>query len=290
MVSVDHGQSSAIGAGLLDDDVGLLGDEWDASWMPGHPLFPARLGTRVPGPGGTELTRWMLDALGIGPGDRVVELAAGLGAAASHTLARGPAAYTAVDHDPAAVAALSVLAGPGPTAVRAVRSGAAATGLADGSATVVYGEGLLTMRPDSGKQRVVREARRLLTGAGGRYALHELCLLPDGLDPAHAERIRADLAERLHVDARPLTASGWHGLLASEGFTVTARNTAPPAPLRARRLVADKGLGGALRVTGRTLRDPVARRRVLGMRRVLHRHRDHLGAISLVAAALPPAP
>src|SRR5688572_30301444 len=87
----------------------LPGDGLDAARMPGHWLL-ARLGKRVLRPGGVELTRWMLDALDVDPRDRVVELAAGLGATARLTLTRHPAAYTAVDRNPAAVAALSALA------------------------------------------------------------------------------------------------------------------------------------------------------------------------------------
>ncbi|MFI1538571.1 class I SAM-dependent methyltransferase [Streptomyces anandii] len=257
--------------------------------MPGHWLL-ARLGKRVLRPGGVELTRWMLDALRVGPGDRVVELAGGLGATARLTLARGPAAYTAVDRDPAAVAALSALTGPGRGRVRAVGVDAARTGLPDGTATVVHGEAMLSMQPEPAERRVVAEARRLLADSCGRYALHELCVLPDGLDPALAERIGADLSGALRVGARPLTPSGWSGLLAAEGFTVTDRRIAPMALLEARRLVADEGLAGALGIAGRALRDPAALRRVLRMRRVFCRHRAHLGAIALVARPAPTRP
>lgn len=264
----------------------LPGDGLHAARMPGHWLL-ARLGKRVLRPGGVELTRWMLDALDVDPEDRVVELAAGLGATARLTLTRHPAAYTAVDRDPAAVAALSALATPGPTVVRAVRSDAADTGLPDSGATVVYGEAMLTMQPEPAKRRVVREARRLLDDSTGRYAIHELCLLPDDLDPALADRITADLGEAIHVGARPLTPTGWSELLAEEGLTVTAHRTAPMALLEPRRLIADEGLLPALRITGRVLRDPATLRRVLHMRRVFHRHRTHLGAISLIAVPAP---
>ncbi|MFJ5560736.1 methyltransferase domain-containing protein [Streptomyces sp. NPDC093250] len=265
------------------------GDGLDAARMPGHWLL-ARLGKRVLRPGGVELTRWMLDALGVDPQDRVVELAAGLGATARLTLTRRPAAYTAVDRDAAAVAALSTLAGPGPTEVRAVRSDAADTGLPDDGATVVYGEAMLTMQPYPAKRRIVREAHRLLDGSTGRYAVHELCLLPDGLDPALADRITADLKDAIHVGARPLTPSDWSELLTTEGFTVTARKTAPMALLEPRRLIDDEGLLPALRIAGRALRDPAALRRVLHMRRVFRRHSAHLGAISLVAVPTPSQP
>ncbi|MFF7645239.1 methyltransferase domain-containing protein [Streptomyces canus] len=273
----------------LQRNIALPGDGLDAARMPGHWLL-ARLGKRVLRPGGVELTRWMLDTLGVEPEDRVVELAAGLGATARLTLARGPAAYTAVDRDAAAVAALGALAGPGPTVVRAVRSDAADTGLPDGGATVVYGEAMLTMQPEPAKRRVVREARRLLDDSTGRYAVHELCLLPDGLDPALADRITADLGDAIHVGARPLTPTGWSELLADEGFTVTAHTTAPMALLEPGRLVADEGVLPALRIAGRALRDPAALRRVLHMRRVFQRHRAHLGAISLIAVPTPTEP
>jgi SAM-dependent methyltransferase len=270
----------------LQQNASLPGDGLDAARMPGHWLL-ARLGKRVLRPGGVELTRWMLDALGVDPEDRVVELAAGLGATARLTLTRRPAAYTAVDRDVAAVATLSTLTGPGPTEVRAVRSDAAATGLPDGCATVVYGEAMLTMQPCPAKRRVVREARRLLDGSTGRYALHELCLLPDDLDPAVADRITADLQDAIHVGARPLTPSDWSELLTTEGFTVTAQKIAPMALLEPRRLIDDEGLIPALRIAGRALRDPAALRRVLHMRHVFRRHSAHLGAISLLAVATP---
>ncbi|WP_367319984.1 methyltransferase domain-containing protein [Streptomyces sp. HUAS ZL42] len=281
MASTDHP--------ALRKNVPLPGDGLDASRMPGHWLL-ARLGKRVLRPGGVEMTRWMLDALGVDLEDRVVELAAGLGATARLTLARRPAVYTAVDRDAAAVAALGALVAPGSTEVRAVCADAGDTGLPDGDATVVYGEAMLTMQPHPAKRRVVREARRLLDGSTGRYAVHELCLLPDGLDPALADRIAADLQDAIHVGARPLTPTGWSELLAEEGFTVTARTTAPMALLEPRRLVADEGPAAALRIAGRALRDPSALRRVLHMRRVFRRHSAHLGAIGLLAVPTPSRP
>ncbi|MFI2433543.1 class I SAM-dependent methyltransferase [Streptomyces sp. NPDC018693] len=257
------------------------GEGLDAARLPGHWLL-ARLGKRVLRPGGVELTRWMLDELAVGPEDRVVELAAGLGATARLTLERVPARYIAVDRDAAAVAALSTLTASTTTEVRAVRADAADTGLPDGCGSVVYGEAMLTMQPYAAKRRVVREARRLLAGPGGRYGIHELCLLPDDIDPALAEQIAADLAGAIHVGARPLTPGDWSALLTDEGFTLTARRTAPMALLEPRRLVADEGLAGALGIVGRALRDPVAGRRVTRMRRVFRRHQAHLGAISLI--------
>jgi hypothetical protein len=246
-----------------------------------------RLGKRAVRPGGLELTRWMLDALAVGTDDRVVELAVGLGATARLVLARHPAGYIGVDRDPAAVAALSLLPHSGPTEVCGHRADLARTGLPAGRATVVYGETTLTMLPGPAKHHVVREARRLLAD-DGRYAVHELCLIPDDLSPAAARRIGDDLGGATRAGAYPLTVSGWRDLLTAEGFTVTAQRTAPMVLLEPRRMVADEGLAQALGVVGRTLRDGAARRRALETRRVFRRHRVHLGAVTLCAVPTRP--
>jgi hypothetical protein len=60
--------------------------------MQGHWVL-ARAGKRVLRPGGIELTRQMLDALAIGPQDRVVEFAPGLGITARMVLRKHPLTY-----------------------------------------------------------------------------------------------------------------------------------------------------------------------------------------------------
>ncbi|CAN5902909.1 hypothetical protein BH23ACT11_BH23ACT11_17250 [soil metagenome] len=59
-----------------------------AGRMPGHWLL-ARLGKGVLPPGGIDLTREMLDGLGISPADQVVGFARGLGSTARLALERG---------------------------------------------------------------------------------------------------------------------------------------------------------------------------------------------------------
>ena len=54
------------------------------------------------------------------------------------------------------------------------------TGLPDTTATVVYGEAMLTMQTSDKKQQIVQEAFRLMKPTG-RYGIHELCLVPDDL-------------------------------------------------------------------------------------------------------------
>ncbi len=246
--------------------------------MPGHWLL-ARLGKRVLRPGGLELTRRMLDALDIRSLDHVVEFAPGLGTTARITLGRKPASYTGIERDEAAARAVAGYLGG--QNQRCLVGDAEETGLPDAWATVVYGEAMLTMQRPPQKRRIVGEAYRVLK-PGGRYGIHELCLVPDGLDEGKKEDIRRALSEKIHVGARPLTPSEWRALLASEGFEVRTEATAPMHLLEPKRLIQDEGLGGALRFAKNVLKDAEPRGRVLGMRKVFRRYREHLGAIMLV--------
>ena len=274
---MDGTQSGTAASGRLQPEKIL-----DPAKMPGHWLL-ARLGKRVLRPGGLELTRRMLEGLDVRPTDEVVEFAPGLGATARMTLDRLPASYTGVERDEAAARTVrGYLDGPGR---QCLVGNAEETGLPDGAATVVYGEAMLTMQRPPQKRRIVEEAHRILR-PGGRYGIHELCLVSDDLDEVVKAEIQRELSAEIHVGARPLTPSEWRGLLESGGFEVGAESMAPMHLLEPRRLVRDEGLAGALRFAWNVLRNPEARKRVLAMRRVFRRHRGHLAAISLVGVKL----
>lgn len=247
--------------------------------MPGHWLL-ARLGKRVLRPGGIELTHKLLSELAIGGGDEVVEFAPGLGHTARMTLTRGPRSYTAVDRDQAAAALVArYLSGPNQHCVVGT---AKQTGLPSESATVVYGEAMLSMQPATSKARIVAEAARLLK-PGGRYGIHELCLVPDDLDQATRDAILDELSREIHVGVRPLTATEWRELLAGAGLSVVAQQTAPMHLLEPACLIRDEGLLRALRFAWNVARDHAARRRVLAMRGIFRKYHNHLAAIALVA-------
>lgn len=148
--------------------------------MPGHWLL-ARLGKRVLRPGGVELTRRMLDELDILPSDAVVEFAPGLGFTARLTLNRRPYSYTAIEQEEAAAQTVSRIL-PGPRQ-RCLVGSAEDTGLPGMSATVVYGEAMLTMQTPDLKCRILKEAYRLLK-PGGRYGIHELVGIRRFRDPS----------------------------------------------------------------------------------------------------------
>lgn len=246
--------------------------------MPGHWLL-AQMGKRVLRPGGLELTHRMIDALALGAADDVVEFAPGLGVTARRTLSFAPASYTAVERDESAAALVREML-PGDRQ-QVVLGHAEATGLPGGSATVVYGEAMLSMQPPQTKSQIVREACRLLR-PGGRYAIHELCLVPDDLADSVKDEIHQSLSEAIHAGVRPLTIAEWRQLLEAEGLTVKEQAQAPMHLLEPRRVVQDEGLWGAARFAWNVARHQEARRRVWAMRSVFRKYRDHLAAVMLV--------
>ncbi len=247
--------------------------------MPGHWLL-AKMGKRVLRPGGLELTHVMLERLNIQPRDAVVEFAPGLGVTARLTLSRHPTSYTAVERDEAAAKEVqSYLSGP---RQHCQLGSAEQTGLPNQSATVVYGEAMLTMQGAEQKQRIVAEAFRLLK-PGGRYGIHELSLTPDDLPETVQEDISREMSRNIHVGARPLSAREWRELLTGAGFKIQSEATAPMHLLEPRRLIRDEGFFRALRFVFNVVRTPEARKRVFSMRRMFRKHRKHLAAINIVA-------
>ncbi|HOE96578.1 MAG TPA: SAM-dependent methyltransferase, partial [Candidatus Sumerlaeota bacterium] len=156
-------------AHLLDADIPL-------ARLPGHWVL-ARLGKRVLRPGGLDSTRRLLKALAIGPADRVVEFAPGLGLTARRILGLRPAAYTAVERDESAARRLrDCLTGP---AIQIVNAGAEASGLPDQCAEVVLGEAMLTMQPPEKKAAIVYDA---LEGTRAKTGIDPVQTLKKALD------------------------------------------------------------------------------------------------------------
>lgn len=266
-----------------DTELPLPGVTLAAEKMPGHWLL-ARLGKRVLRPGGLDLTRSMLESLAIRRSDAVVEFAPGLGVTTRLALDFHPASYTAIEGDEAAAHRVrELLAG---SEQRCLIGSAEGTGLPSNSATVVYGEAMLTMQGVAQKRRIVREAARILR-PGGRYGIHELCLVPDDLDEAIKLEIQHVLSQTIHVGARPLTAKEWRALLEAEGFNIRTEMFRPMRLLKPGRLIQDEGLWGALRFAWNLCRDAEARQRVIAMRRVFWKYRAHVAAIMLVGIKHP---
>ena len=247
------------------------------SSAPGHWVL-ARAGKRVLRPGGAALSAAMLSHAGLAGAD-VVELAPGLGRTAAEIIKDHPASYTAIDRDPDAARRVAAVIGD----LGTVRQGEAAdTGLDDASADVVVGEAMLTMQGDKSKAAIVAEAARVLR-PGGRYAIHELGVAPDDIDEEYYTQLRRDLARAIHVNARPMTAAAWRGLLEDAGLVVDWVDTAPMALLKMSRNLRDEGPGGAARIMWNVMRDKALRARVMEMRRTFTRYEKDMVGIALVA-------
>lgn len=255
------------------------GSDLKTEKMPGHWLL-ARMGKRVLRPGGIELTRRMIQELAIGSSDHVVEFAPGLGATARLTLKQHPASYTGVERNE--TAADIVRRALSSDTQRCVVGRAEETGLPEESATVVYGEAMLSMQPPSTKARIAREAFRLLK-PGGRYGIHELSLTTPDLDASLKEEIAAELSQVIHHGVRPLSTDEWSDVLCAEGFEIQTHAEAAMHLLEPRRVISDEGLFGAMRFVFNVASHRDARRRVLAMRSIFRRYRQHLAAILLVA-------
>jgi len=246
--------------------------------MPAHWLL-AQMGKRVLRPGGMELTRRMLDALAIGPADDVVEFAPGLGATAKLTLQRGPASYVAIERDEAAAKHVGgLLRGP---RQRCVIGNAQATGLPPQSASVVYGEAMLTMQPSATKNQIAAEAARLLRPSG-RYGIHELALVPDDLPDSLRQEIARAFGRTIHHLVLPLTAAEWRDILERHGLEVQTTLHAPMHLLEPGRLVRDEGPLRAARFVFNVLCHKEARKRVLELRNLFCSYRDNVAAVALV--------
>ena len=256
----------------------LPGEHVDPARVPAHWLL-ARIGKRVLRPGGRRLTLGLLDRLHITGQDRVVEFAPGVGGTTRLILDRRPAGYTGVERDPrAAVVVQDLLANP---AYICRTADAQATGLDDGSATVVLGEAYLSMLPEPAKRRIVAEAFRVLE-PGGRFGLHELALLPDQAPGSEQDAVRQQLSEALHVGARPLTTADWRRLVEDAGFVIEHQTLVPMGLLRPGQVLQDEGILRTLAIAGRIVRDRAIRARILTLRRTFRALGEHIGAIGLV--------
>ncbi len=246
--------------------------------MQGHWVL-ARAGKRVLRPGGLALTRQMIDALSISQDDRVVEFAPGMGVTAQMVLSKKPAQYWGVERDPAAATRLEALLPKGTAQI--IGAQAEHSGLPSTCASVVYGEAMLSMQTPEQKKRILSEARRLLA-VGGRYGIHEICFRPDDISVQKRREIEAEMSKEIHVGVQPLSRSEWRELFEQFGLKVIWCGEADLELLEPRRILQDEGIVGCLRIAFNVARDPLLRQRILAIRKIFRKYREHLGAISIV--------
>ncbi|WMJ73601.1 methyltransferase domain-containing protein [Cytophagaceae bacterium ABcell3] len=253
-------------------------DKYEVSKMPGHWLL-ARLGKKILRPGGVELTNLILKHLNIRRQDTVVELAPGIGATAHKILAGELHRYYGIDQNKEVVTTLSKKY-PG-NYIQFINANAVNTGLPDACASKVIGEAMLTMQSKSNKQQIINEAYRLLK-RNGKYAIHEICLVPEDISDDKKNMLSKGISGNIHVNARPLTLNEWTSLFVKAGFKIKKVLYSPMHLLETGRLVKDEGVTGVLKIGFNALRTPGALNRVLSMRKMFRALEPNMKAISII--------
>lgn len=245
----------------------------------GHWIL-AKMGKKVLRPGGKELTMKMIENLDIQAEDKIVEFAPGLGFTAKIALQKNPKSYTGVElNEEAANILRKSITGKNRTIIV---GNAAASTLDTESQNKVFGEAMLTMQADQRKSKIIKEAYRILK-TGGTYGIHELGLQPNDIDEDVKAKIQRELADVIKVNARPLTVKEWSNLLEKEGFTIKKTATNPMHLLEKKRMIDDEGFFRTLKIAFNILTHPKEHKRILAMRRVFRKYKNHLNAISIVA-------
>lgn len=252
----------------------------DVSKMSGHRLL-ACVGKRVLRPGGLKLTHRLLAGLSVDTDDDVVEFAPGMGTTARLILDRSPRSYLGVERNTETMN-LAARRLPKRPHATVVVGAADKTNLPAASASVVLGEAMLTISAPEQKERIVAEAFRILR-PGGRYGIHELCVVPDQMRPEQRREIEQSLYPIILAGAHPLPAEEWKTLLVGAGFQIVEIGYAPMHLLRPYRLIRDEGIVGAFRVARNLLLDRDVRQRVLAMHNLFERYREVLRAIFIIA-------
>lgn len=180
-----------------------------------HPLIQWLLGGELH-PGGEATTRRSLELLGLGPGERLLDLASGTGASALLAARERGCAVVGLDYGEGAVAAARAAAAAvsPPAPVEFVAGDAESLPFSDREFDAVLCECSLCTFGD--KRRAVAEIARVLR-AGGRVAISDVV--------ADRDRLPAELGGTLATVAcvgEALDERGYRELLESAGFEIVA--------------------------------------------------------------------
>ncbi|MDO5664368.1 MAG: methyltransferase domain-containing protein [Bacteroidia bacterium] len=245
----------------------------------GHWIL-AKMGKKVLRPGGKELTLKLIENLNIQNQHDVVEFAPGMGFTASFVLQKEPHTYTGIELNEEATSRLKkIIKGENR---KVINTNASESTLPDNYADRVYGEAMLTMQPDIKKSAIVKEAYRILK-KGGLYGIHELSLSPNDLKEDLKTDIQNSLIKNIRVNARPLTEHEWINTLEKEGFKIKKIEKNPMILLEPKRIIDDEGFWRFCKIVFNILTHPKERKRILEMRRVFKKYKEHMVAVSFIA-------
>ncbi|NMU81926.1 SAM-dependent methyltransferase, partial [Vibrio parahaemolyticus] len=84
--------------------------------------------------------------------------------------------------------------------------------------------------------------------SNGRYGIHELCITPDNIDENTKRKIQKAVSQTIQHPAKPITPSEWKTLLEDNGFVVEFEALAPMHLLEPKRVIADEGILGFIKI------------------------------------------
>jgi SAM-dependent methyltransferase len=248
--------------------------------LPGY-WFLGKMGKRVLRPGGIALSRAMLAALAITKDDDVVEYAPGLGSTATIALEHRPKSYLGIEKDAVAASSLTtIVARYGSYRVEAADA-TVYDDLPSGSASVIYGESMLTIHNEAAKRKLLERVYKTLR-PGGRFAFQELSLIEAAASPEAAADFLRELMAAVRHPAWPLSVDQWRTLVYEIGFEIVEELRAPVRLLEVERLREDEGDVGAITFLSNVLEDDEAIKRFLAIRSFFRSHSDEVCGYCLV--------
>lgn len=245
----------------------------------GHWLL-AKMGKRVLRPGGRELTEKLVEKLQINTEDDVLEFAPGLGFTANLALKQNPKSYLGVDASLDAIHHLQQKFRQENVAF--LEGNAEEVAKESNSISKLYGEAMLTMHADHRKEKIMKEAHRLLK-PGGLYAIHEIGLVPDDMSEELKATIQKDLAKAIRVNARPLTLSEWAQMLDEAGFDVIDKEVNGMFLLKPKRILQDEGFFRTLKIGWNIMKSSAAQKRIRGMYQVFSKYEEYMNSVLFIA-------
>ena len=127
----------------------------------------------------------------------------------------------------------------------------------------------------------MRQVSRTLV-PGGHYALQEISITSDDLDPAFAKTMLRDIQKAVRHPAWPNSVEQWRGFLERHDFEIIEDFQRPVLLLEPERLLEDEGVEQALKFSWNVLDNDVAIRRVREIRAVFKQYRKHLCGYAVV--------
>jgi cyclopropane fatty-acyl-phospholipid synthase-like methyltransferase len=249
----------------------------DLTTAPSHVVLGAA-GKTVLRPGGRAATEQLFQWAEFKPGDRVLELASGLGNSAIALAKRYNVQVIGIERDTDRVAIAQAKARSMGLAhqVQFVQGSILQLETLAESFDYVLAEAILTMQSPIGKARILADIHNRLK-VGGKFLSHEL------LARDHLEVLGQDLTQVTCVNATPLLEQDWISIFDEAGLTVKQHQIGAMRLLNPVQLLRDEGIIHTAQIGWNILTQPVIRDRILAMRRVFTQYQQDLGYIALCA-------